>query len=394
MKQKIILLCLFIIIGCLMGCQTNSDKTSDDMKKEKEAREQKTFSELKEIVTCYQDIYEQACKENTLDTLDVQQKIVNRLGKEGYAALDTDNQIDMVNAGQAEKFCKAAENKKKGEVTILLVMDNGGLVRYDLNTEEGEIHVAVSSLFLEDSQIKTDYYQEYTACTWSYTKKGYLFIEQYHMSGYDGEPGQTAIRVKPLDKTLRKLNRKYVMPVGYRCNKLLITNWDEKNYGELDFYDLYEIMYKMKYKKDVPYEEDWNCAEYEVPEKEFEEVIKTYLNIDNATLRENTVYHAKTKTYYYRTRGLYDCGGPYEPFPEVIDYERQEDGTVKLTVDAVWNVGNSDSAMTSELVIRPLKDGGFQYVSNHIIKKSESINPTWYTERLTDEEVDEFYEVN
>ena len=63
------------------------------------------------------------------------------------------------------------------------------------------------------------------------------------MSGFDGPPGQTAIRIRPLDQTCRRLNRKYVLPMGYRGHKLLIADWDEKDYGELDFYDLYEVMY-------------------------------------------------------------------------------------------------------------------------------------------------------
>ncbi len=48
-------------------------------------------------------------------------------------------------------------------------------------------------------------------------------------------------------------------------NNLLITNWDNQNYTELDFYDLYEKMYYMKYGKQVPYEANYGRAEYEVP---------------------------------------------------------------------------------------------------------------------------------
>ena len=47
-------------------------------------------------------------------------------------------------------------------------------------------------------------------------------------------------------------------------NNLLITNWDNQNYTELDFYDLYEKMYYMKYGKQVPYETNYGGAEYEV----------------------------------------------------------------------------------------------------------------------------------
>ena len=101
---------------------------------------------------------------------------------------------------------------------------------------------------------QANYYDEYEAYEWKYTEKGYLFLEEYHPPGFDGAPGETGFRVQPLDKTCRELNRKYVMPLGYALNNLLITNWDNQNYTELDFYDLYEKMYYMKYGKQVPYE--------------------------------------------------------------------------------------------------------------------------------------------
>ena len=80
------------------------------------------------------------------------------------------------------------------------------------------------------------------------------------------------------------------MPLGYALNNLLITNWDNQNYTELDFYDLYEKMYYMKYGKQVPYEANYGGAEYEVPEDEFEEVIKTYLPFSNSEIEKGTFY--------------------------------------------------------------------------------------------------------
>ena len=35
-------------------------------------------------------------------------------GKKGYAAVDCDNQIDMVNREKVEEFCKAAEKRRTG----------------------------------------------------------------------------------------------------------------------------------------------------------------------------------------------------------------------------------------------------------------------------------------
>lgn len=363
---------IIIFMLCLTGCQSHSGKNGT--------------GDNEEIAKCYSHIIKQVKEKKETDAFKLQQDIIACLGAAGYAAVDIDNQIDMVNYEMAEKFCKEAEAGKKAQVMILLVMDNGGFVRYDLESEKGEVNVLVSSYDPEETG--QDYFEEFTACAWEYTQKGYLFLEQYHMSGFDGAPGQTAIRIKPLDEACRELNQQYVLPLGYRGNKLLIADWMEKNCTELDFYDLYEVLYTMKYGKDVPYADEYTRIEYEVPEKDFEEAIQEYLQVDSSQIRERTVYHADSRTYRYRTRGLYDAIEPYEPCPEVTAYEMQKDGCIKLTVEAVWAMKRSDCAMISELVVRPLENGHFQYVSNHVVSVSDSLERLWYTPRLTEEEWD------
>lgn len=371
---------LIAVAVSLVGCQGNTEK------EQRRSKKQKIVEDSKKIVRTYAHILEQAERQPDTDAFELQEEIIQCLGGAGYIAVDLENQIDMVNYRQAEKFCQSANRGEEAEVTILLVMDNGGFVRYDLEAENKKLDVSVSSVFLEEEENSPDYFESFIASSWKYTKKGYLFFEQYHMSGFDGPPGQTAIRILPLDQTCRRLNRKYVLPMGYRGHKLLIADWDEKDYGELDFYDLYEVMYTMKYKNDVPYADEYTKVQYEIPEKEFEDPIQTYLDVDNAWIRENTVYRADSHTYRYRPRGLYDCMEPYEPYPEVTAYEKQEDGKLKLTVEAVWALKNSDCAMISELVVRPLENGCFQYVSNRVLSVSDNIDRFWYIPRLTDEE--------
>lgn len=381
--KKIISGLLFCLAISLAGCQESPTK--------EKTRKQEITADSRKIAGSYDYIIRQIKTEKEIDTFKMQQNIIACLGAAGHVAVDIDNQIDMVNWEKAERFCRAAKAGQAAEVTLLLVMDNGGFVRYDLESEDSEINVLVSSVFPEDEKKKEsneepDYFEEYIASSWKYTEKGYLFLEQYHMSGFDGSPGQTAIRIKPLDETCRKLNRQYVLPVGYRGNELLIADWDEKDYTALDFYDLYEVMYMVKYGKDLPWPDEYTGVEYEVPEKEFEGTIKTYLNVDDSVIQRSAVYHEDTRTYRYRARGLYDSPEPYEPLPEVTAYEKMEDGTIKLTVEAVWAMKKEDSAITSELIVRPCKSGYFQYVSNHVTAVSDSLERMWYTPRLTDEE--------
>ena len=174
----------------------------------------------------------------------------------------------------------------------------------------------------------------------------------------------------------------------------LLTNQINQNYTELDFYDLYEKMYYMKYGKQVPYEANYGGAEYEVPKDEFEEVIKTYLPFSNSEIEKGTFYNSDNRTFRYRPRGLYDCEFPYEPYPEVISYEKLQDGTLKLTIEAVWEIRMLDQAITSELMIKPMEDGSFQYLSNKVIKSDQNANAGWYMPRLTEEEWEENYSNN
>ena len=52
-------------------------------------------------------------EKSELNTLKVKRKIINCLEEKGYAAVDCDNQIDMVNREKVEEFCKAAEKEEQ-----------------------------------------------------------------------------------------------------------------------------------------------------------------------------------------------------------------------------------------------------------------------------------------
>lgn len=56
-------------------------------------------------------------------------------------------------------------------------------------------------------------------------------------------PEHTALRILPLDETCRELNRKYILPVGYEQNNIFLTDWSEEDFGDLDFYDVFDIFY-------------------------------------------------------------------------------------------------------------------------------------------------------
>lgn len=379
-KGKTILLILLI---CLVTakCADPSDQKS------------KFEQENQKIARLYQPIYEKGLRDDSLDDLDTIADIVKVLGESGYAAASYDNEIDMVHSEQMEDFCVKAGENKKAEQTLLLVQSGGDVVRCDLRAVNGEIEVYCHILSFEEGESVTDEGYRFVCYVWEYSDKGYLFLEEYRPKDLDGVPMNMAIRVKPLDEKCRQYNRKYVEPIGYNFNNIFITDWSEEDYGNLDFYDLYEPMYRMRWDDQEVINQLQEGIIYEIPEEEFEEVYHSYFKIHTQELRERTFYNEEKNIYQYRTRGMGDLsptGTP--PYPEVTQYRENEDGTLVLTVEAIWPERNFDCAFSHELTVRQLEDGSFQYVSNRVLLESADVFcPEWYRERLTEQEWSEFY---
>lgn len=410
---SLLVLALFLTGGCAWSQdtgnladtekKTGNEGVSDgeDGSSEYKSGKQADNEEMKQIAELYRDIYLEAEKEESLDSLDTMKAIIERLGKAGYTAVDEHNKINMVNWEKMDEFCRGAQenseerqedSEKTGKIpeqktgeklaqTILCVLNNGGFVRYDFEAENGELSVNLSTLvWKEGAAPEVIYSQEYTAWTWSYSEKGYLFFEEYHPSGYDGASGHMAFRVKPLDEKLRELTRTYLEPIGYGLSNLFLVEWDEKDYGNLEFCDIYEGLYKLYYGKAAEYDFTDETS-YELPADEFEGVMTAYFNIDIQTLRQKTVYHKESDSYEYIPRGLYTTGLPYVPVPEAVSCRENADGTITLTADAVWAEENTDKALTHEVTVRPLSAGGFQYVSNHVVSWAEGTEMIWYEGR-------------
>lgn len=393
MKKKII--CAVFVIAAVAGLMAVFSRTDERDRSDTKGKGQKTLcDETEKIAESYREIYETAQKEGNLNDLKTVQKIVEKLAGDGHTAVDFDGELNMEHPEKIEKLCEKGRKKESGEAVILAVMDNGGLARYDLQTENGELYVTNTVVSWKDGEPKAQVAEEYRAHSWNYTEKGWLFFERYQPEGYDGDSGYTAIRVLPIDETCREYNRKYIKPVGYGLNQLFITDWSEEDYGSLDFYDLYEIFYEMKYGKQTGYDLAYEGQIYNIPEEQIQQVFTAFLSVEPEELRERMTFDEQSKTYQYRPRGMFDCGfTPYTPIPEVVDCQKNQDGTLTLTVEAVWPEENTEKALSSQVTVRLLENGGFQYVSNHMIPSEDDIDPVWYVERLTDEEWEDVLEI-
>ena len=234
---------------------------------------------------------------NTTGRLDTIRFIVARLGENGYAAVDSENQVDMTRAEQVLDFCKAVDEKENAETTILVITELG-FRKFDLKSEDGNVTITRGEYqFDSDGQLQNISTVRYPADFWQYTEEGYLIFEGRYFSEAEfaltlsDALETTALRVLPLDETYRELNRTYLLPVGYEQNNLFLCNWSEDDFGDLDFYDLFDRLYPGMYSRPVPYRTDGDSGAggvYQIPEDIFESVIRAYFNVSNETLRSKT----------------------------------------------------------------------------------------------------------
>ena len=353
-----------------------------------------------EIIEICVDLYKEAAEQNKIADLEMIRSIVNRLGENGYPAVDSRNQINMTEPEKVVEFCEKVDAQEEAEITILEVSYLGGFVKYDLHTKDGNVDVVRSYYKYENGNMKREVIGNYQAEYWNYTEEGYLmfsgvlFSEELYVLTLSGAEEHTALRVQPLDETYRVLSRKYLRPISFEQNNMFIVDWSEDDFGDLNFYDMYDILYPKVNGQYVPYVADDNLsvsAVYQIPKEEFESVIMKYFNIDSETLQSKTVYDSVDSTYEYKPRGFEEVEYPEYPYSEVVGFTENSDGTITLTANVVFPYAGDSKVYAHEVVVRPLEDGGVQYVSNRIIPSENNYRETWHTPRLTLEEWEELY---
>lgn len=391
-----------MVVSVAIGCSSGSPEASDmgiTVVEDDPSPDESDPVDAESIAAVYRDIYEEALETHTLGSLETTQRIVSRLGENGYVAVDSRNQVDMAGAEQVLEFCRAVEEKKNAGLTIIVLKDLG-FRKFDLETENGNVNI-VRGYYQYDSGgcLRNISTVSYPADIWQYTEEGYLFFEGSYFSDVNfvftlsDTPERTALRVLALDEKCRELNRKYILPAGYEQNNIFLTDWREEDFGDLDFYDVFDAFYPSLYRQAVPYAADDDLgmgAVYQIPEEIFESVVMAHFRIDREALRRRTTYLPECAAYEYRPRGFYEVEYPDIPYPEVVSYAEDQDGTVTLLINAVYPDRNTAAAFSHRTVIRPLSEGCFQYVSNQMISPEE-YDIRWHSDRLTKEEWLEIY---
>ena len=383
------LYCMLLLVGiAILLCSCSNKNAVADAERTvidfSISDENQFIADLDDIYSSCQDM---KCKTEE-EKLNQTRTVIESMGSKGYIAVDVENQINMANAENAEMFLsEVAENRDAG-CTILQVMYDKSFVRFDFKSGGNNVMITRRFYVWENNCFVEKNEENYKAYTWKYTD-GYLFFERYRMGGYDGDSAYTALRVEPLDEKLRVLNRKYIKTIGYDSNNLFTTNWDESDMNKINYYDIYEALYKMKYGMSSPYSDEG--VTYMIEGKLYEKVFQEYLPVSTVVLQHVNVYDVSRQMYQYRTRGMFDHSvTPLVPFPEVVDAEYNADGTITLIVNAVSEKDESGRLFTHKVTIKEKENDGFEYVSNDVLTMGKE-GIYWYRDRLSDKEWQEHY---
>ena len=391
----------FVLMLSVSGCSdTSPEDTVSETVIDIQVIPEEAQENAEEIINICIDLYEKAAEENKIADLEMIRSIVNRLGENGYPAVDNRNQINMTEPEKVVEFCEKVDAQEEAEITILEVSYLGGFVKYDLHAKDGNVDVVRSYYKYENGDMHREVTGSYQAEYWNYTDEGYLmfsgvwFSEELYVLTVSGAEEHTALRVQPLDETYRELSRKYLRSISFERNNMFIADWSENDFGDLNFYDMYDILYPKVNGQYVPYVADDNLsvsAVYQIPKEEFESVIMKYFNIDSETLQSKTIYDLENLTYEYKPRGFEEVEYVEYPYSEVVGFTENSDGTLTLTANVVFPYAGDSKVYAHEVVVRPLENGGVQYVSNRIIPSEDNYRETWHTPRLTLEEWEELY---
>lgn len=290
-------------------------------------------------------------------------EVVRLLGESGVVSVAEN--VNMENPEAIKEFYSSYLNKKDAMFTLFEVNSDGliGVITFvyrqdklqtyyvGVGWKEGGIPELRDTLVSNVAEIKL-------------TEKGY-FIHAYETVIAHASLRQYW-RTTPLSDECRELTEKYISGLSYVNYNMLVTNWDSSNVEDILMPCMFEDIYRIHTGENLRVSgNDGISAEI------YEEIMTTYFPVSIEQLRENCGYDESSNSYQYEMI----FASPYPPFGEVVDYNENADGTITLFVDGVWADYNSDYAFTNQIVILPLENGRFRYLSNSITQKELELPP-------------------
>lgn len=331
-----------------------------------------------EVAEKCQAAYRKAGKNDASD-IALQEETVHQMiedaAKGGLSITCGGTDYNMQNYEKVDQALNKAKKGKNAE-TEFYEINNSGILRYiRLQFKKQKLYVtSVSAILNDNAKVQIQQVEKIQAYDWEYTQKGWLIWEKA-LSRNQEMDMHVFYRVLPLDAKCRELGNKCIMPVSYFCNNLFLTDWDVNSMGNLEFNDLYEFLYQMKYGEKM----DEELYEGGIPKIEFEEVVQSFFDISTEQLETFARYDKERGVYPWEPIKYWNHISQFQPFPEVVNYIENEDGSLTLLVEAVFTEGGKDCSFKHEVTIKEQGEGWI-YLGN-MTEKDESYRILQYRPR-------------
>lgn len=274
----------------------------------------------------------------------------------------------LANAEGLETFWQRFSAGEKADTSFLRITEDGGFSLTHFFQERGEPRCVLVSVGWDGDRPQVRLQEnlpvyDMALADWQ-TFYYRLYPEDPHYIDY------MQVRLTPPDREMYDLCRKYILPVGYQMVNLFLVDWEEGAWGELSFPDVFEYLYAPKDGQSgfdwTDYVDPENRKRAIIPTEMFEETLLSYFRISREELR--TAASWGEKGYPWRTFFGDDVTSRSYPFcePAVTEVTENGDGTFTLHVRVGSPEKKTDCLFCHAVTIRPLPDGGFQYVSNRV----------------------------
>lgn len=301
--------------------------------------------------------------------------IENLLTDAGLDVVDTDGVYPsyLTTAENFYDFWDAVRNQEAAEQEIIAIRENGALA-YRLFTYQDGVAYIYSMGYPMGGSSELNF-EKHEVLDWELTDRGNFYYRIYpagdkHYSDY------ALIRLNAADQERYDLNRKYIWAGGYIGANIFLTDWTEKDFGDLSFNDIWEYLYYDCYGEQFrpngyAYILEQDC--YKIPANEFESVVWPYFDIDIEAFRKLAHYDAAGDYYPWCQIHTNDYVflHYYTVEPEVTAYRMNPDGTMTLTVEMLSTDLKTDCLFAHEVTVRPLENGKFQFVGNKVTYQTE-----------------------
>ena len=324
------------------------------------------------IADACQEIYAQADKGTALNVV-LEEETVHEMGEaaaaQGVAVTCANYDHNMWNYENVDRQLRAGESGQEAETEFYSITSNGYIKYFGLEFESGELVVTYGNgNFDENLGLNILQMEKFRVYDWEYTQKGWLIWEKALSQNQEMDM-HSFFRILPLDDMCRELGNKYILPVGYFCNNLFLTDWDMESLDPIEFNDLYDFLYRMKYGESL----DGEQAKEGIEKRNFEEVIQTFFNISAEDLEIYARYDSDLGVYPWEPIGALNRVPQFQPFPEVVKCTDNGDGTWTLYVEAIFVENGTDCSFKHAVTMKETEEG-WKYMGNEVDEKgSESI---------------------